>query len=227
MKVTRTRRNALELSSPILKCKAGKLCKICAFTTLDDVAANFFQGWNSGSGMTPSLVFQLKPWKLSVAFPPGGAVLSTTLLFRNGVAFCVNPELVACVVLMHGPLPSFVFCPMQQAKPCWIFFELLSMEENGRPFCCNPLSFCFAKLMAPFRGNKLGPSQFSEIPQSLLDMLAFLDRVPWPVIPRTDVEEPWILFTDASACFPQRPWWRLALPRQLSSRCLISAILLS
>ena len=49
-----------------------------------------------------------------------------------------------------------------------------------------------------------------EIPQSLLDMLAFLDRIPWPVIPRTDVVEPWTLFTDASACFPQRPWWRLA-----------------
>lgn len=41
-------------------------------------------------------------------------------------------------------------------------------------------------------------------------MLAFLHGVPWPVIPRTNVVEPWILFTDASACFPQRPWMRLA-----------------
>ena len=34
------------------------------------------------------------------------------------------------------------------------------MEENGHPFCCSLLLFCCAKLMAPFRGNKLGPLQF-------------------------------------------------------------------
>ena len=162
VKVIRTRRNALVLSSPILKYKAGKLCKICAFTTPDDVATIFFRvGTPFGSEMTPSMVFQMKPGQLSIVFPPGGPVLSTTLLFRNGVAFCVSPELAACVVLMHGPLSSFVFCPTQQAKPCLIFFELLSMEENGPPFCCNPLSFCFAKLKAQFPGDKPGPSLFS------------------------------------------------------------------
>ena len=45
--VVQIRRNALVLSSPIPKSRACKLCKICAFTTPDDIAANFFQGWNS------------------------------------------------------------------------------------------------------------------------------------------------------------------------------------